>query len=101
MQENVDLTLLYLGLGKKERKQKLAQALGLAGLEGRANHQVLQQLENRIRETRLFQIETQLEKLEENLQASQRSFESLLVRAHIAGQLTSMLAEIGESKQTG
>jgi HlyD family secretion protein len=49
----------------------------------------------------LFQIETQLEKLEENLQASQSSFESLLVRAPIAGQLTSLPAEIGESKQAG
>ena len=33
MQENVDLPLLYLGLGKKERKEKVAQALGLVRLE--------------------------------------------------------------------
>ncbi|MFT7471332.1 MAG: putative ABC transport system ATP-binding protein [Kiritimatiellia bacterium] len=38
VQENVDLPLLYLGLGKKERKEKVAQALGLVGLEGRAKH---------------------------------------------------------------
>ena len=85
VQENVDLSLLYLGLGKKERKEKVAQALGLVGLEGRANHQARQQLENRISEPCLFQIETQIEKLEENLQVSQSSFESLLVRAPIAG----------------
>lgn len=66
-----------------------------------ANHQARQQLENRIRETRLVQIETQVEKLEENLQVSQSSFESLLVRAPIAGQLTSLPVEIGESKQAG
>jgi len=66
-----------------------------------ANHQARQQLENRIRETRLIQIETQVAKLEENLQVSQSSFESLLVRAPIAGQLTSLPVEIGESKQAG
>jgi len=33
VQENVDLSLLYLGLGKKERKEKVAQALGLVRLE--------------------------------------------------------------------
>jgi putative ABC transport system ATP-binding protein len=38
VQENVDLPLLYLGLGKKERKEKVAQALVLVGLEGRAKH---------------------------------------------------------------
>jgi HlyD family secretion protein len=95
------LPLLYLRLGKKERQEKVAQALGLVGLEGRANHQARQQLENRISETCLFQIETQIEKLEENLQVSQNSFESLLVRAPIAGQLTSLPTEIGESKQAG
>ncbi len=66
-----------------------------------ANHQARQRLENRIRETRLVQIETQVEKLEENLLVSQSSFESLLVRAPIAGQLTSLPVEIGESKQAG
>lgn len=38
VQENVDLPLLYLGLGKKERKEKVAQALELVGLGGRAKH---------------------------------------------------------------
>ena len=65
------------------------------------NHQDRQTLENRIRETRLVQIATQVNKLEENLLVSQSSFESLLVRAPIAGQLTSMPVEIGESKQAG
>ena len=66
-----------------------------------ANHQARQELENRIRETRLIQIATQVDKLEENLEVSKSSFESLLVRAPIAGQLTSLLVEIGESKQSG
>jgi HlyD family secretion protein len=66
-----------------------------------ANHQARQRLENRIRETRQIQIATQVEKLEENLEVSQSSFESLLVRAPIAGLLTSLPVEIGESKQAG
>ena len=49
----------------------------------------------------MVQIATQVEKLEENLEVSQSSFESLLVRAPIAGQLTSLPVEIGESKQAG
>lgn len=38
VQENVDLPLLYLGLSKSERREKVAQALELVGLEGRAKH---------------------------------------------------------------
>lgn len=38
VQENVDLPLLYLGLGKKERREKVEQALELVGLESRAKH---------------------------------------------------------------
>lgn len=60
-----------------------------------------QQLEDRIREERTVQIATQILKLEENLQVSQSSFESLLVRAPISGQLTSLSVEIGESKTIG
>ncbi|PCH61223.1 MAG: efflux transporter periplasmic adaptor subunit [SAR86 cluster bacterium] len=67
----------------------------------RANTLMRQELEDKIRSERLQQITTQTSKLEENLQVSQRSFESLLVRAPIAGQLTSLLAEMGESKQSG
>lgn len=66
-----------------------------------ANHLSRQELEDRIRETRLLQIADQVDKLEENLEVSQSSFESLLVRAPIAGQLTSLPVEIGESKQSG
>lgn len=38
VEENVDLPLLYLGLAKKERKQKVAKALDLVGLGARAKH---------------------------------------------------------------
>lgn len=38
VQENVDLPLLYLGIPKKERLEKVEKALALVGLESRAKH---------------------------------------------------------------
>lgn len=38
VEENVDLPLLYLGVSKKERKQKVNEALALVGLDNRAKH---------------------------------------------------------------
>lgn len=38
VEENVDLPLLYLGLPKSERKEKVAEALELVGLGARAKH---------------------------------------------------------------
>jgi len=66
-----------------------------------ANTFARQVVEDRIRKERLVQIEVQMIMLEENLKISQSSFESLLVRAPISGQLTSFPVEIGESKQNG
>lgn len=66
-----------------------------------ANVTARQELEDKIRGERMLQMATQMQKLEENLEVSQSSFESLLVRAPISGQLTSLPVEIGESKTTG
>ena len=66
-----------------------------------ANLKSFQQVQNEEREVRLTQIREQIAMLEENLQISQTSFDSLLVRAPISGQLTSFPVEIGESKQNG
>ena len=66
-----------------------------------ANTRARQRLEDRIREDRQLQIAQQIGKLEENLTLSQSSFESLLVRAPITGQLTSLPIQIGESKSNG
>jgi len=65
------------------------------------NIKARQTLEDEIRAERLVQIATQMQKLEDNLLVSQSSFESLLVRAPISGQLTSLPVDIGESKTTG
>lgn len=58
-------------------------------------------LENRIQEERQLQIQNQIIKLEENLAVSQSSFENLLVRAPISGQLTSFPIDVGENKTQG
>jgi HlyD family secretion protein len=66
-----------------------------------ANLKERQALETRIREDRLQQIDRQITQLETNLQLSKSSYENLLVRAPIAGQLTSFPVEIGENKTRG
>lgn len=65
------------------------------------NSAARQEVEEKIRIDRTVQIALQISKLQENLEVSQSSFESLLVRAPISGQLTSLPVEIGESKTTG
>lgn len=65
------------------------------------NSMARQEVEEKIRLDRTVQIALQITKLQENLEVSQSSFESLLVRAPISGQLTSLPVEIGESKTTG
>ncbi|MDO8908139.1 MAG: HlyD family efflux transporter periplasmic adaptor subunit [Pseudohongiella sp.] len=65
------------------------------------NSKARQALEDRIREDRLQRIAQQMDKLEDNLTLAQSSFEGLLVRAPISGQLTSLPVQIGESKING
>ena len=66
-----------------------------------SNTRSRQALEDRIRNDRMEQIALQVSKLEENLELSQSSFENLLVRAPISGQLTSLPVEVGENKIRG
>lgn len=66
-----------------------------------ANLKARQLVEDDERQRRIQEIADQISMLTENLRISQASFESLLVKAPIAGQLTSFPVEIGESKQTG
>ena len=65
------------------------------------NLKARQFVEDTERDDRLEQIANQIVMLTENLEISQTSFESLLVKAPIAGQLTSFPVEPGESKQNG
>ncbi|MDO9317265.1 MAG: HlyD family efflux transporter periplasmic adaptor subunit [Gammaproteobacteria bacterium] len=66
-----------------------------------ANTMERQVLEERIRKERTLQIAGQTNKLQDNLALALNSFENLLVRAPVAGQLTSLPVEIGESKIRG
>lgn len=92
--------LVVNSLVSEEEFEALADELVYQG-KVLANTFARQVVEDRIRKERLVQIEVQMIMLEENLKISQSSFESLLVRAPISGQLTSFPVEIGESKQNG
>lgn len=52
-------------------------------------------------EVQLNQLENSLKRLHENLHIAQRRLDNLIIRAPIDGQLTSLNAEIGESKAQG
>lgn len=66
-----------------------------------ANTLERQQLEEQIRVERLAQIKGQMDKLEQNLGLAMSTFENLLVRAPVSGQLTSLTVQIGENKSRG
>ncbi|MBQ4862202.1 efflux RND transporter periplasmic adaptor subunit [Pseudoalteromonas sp. MMG013] len=66
-----------------------------------ANLFAKQELEETIREKRIVQIEDQIRKLESNLAISTKSLSNLLIKAPVAGHLTSFSVEIGESKSKG
>jgi len=57
--------------------------------------------DERIRLAQIEQLEASVEQLEKNLALARANLENLLVRAPRAGQLTSLNAEIGESKARG
>jgi len=65
------------------------------------NTKTRQELEERIRGERMTQIAGQIQKLEQNLELAISTFENLLVLAPVAGQLTSLPVQIGESMSRG
>ncbi len=54
-----------------------------------------------LRATQLVQLDESIKRLQENLQMTKQNLENLTLRAPISGQLTSLNAEIGESKSPG
>ncbi len=54
-----------------------------------------------LRVTQLVQLEGSITRLQENLNMTKQNLDNLVVRAPIGGQLTSLNAEIGESKSPG
>ncbi|OGT74276.1 MAG: hypothetical protein A3H44_06040 [Gammaproteobacteria bacterium RIFCSPLOWO2_02_FULL_57_10] len=99
-QERRQMQLANDNLVSKEQYDTIADELAYQR-KVLANTKARQALEDRIREDRLAQIALQVGKLEENLELSQSSFENLLVRAPISGQLTSLPVEVGENKIRG
>lgn len=54
-----------------------------------------------LRATQLVQLESSIKRLQENLEMTKLNLANLVVRAPIGGELTSLNAEIGESKSPG
>ena len=54
-----------------------------------------------LRTTQLTQLEGSITRLQENLDMTKQNLDNLIVKAPISGQLTSVNAEIGESKSPG
>lgn len=53
------------------------------------------------RAVQIAQLEASLERMETNLQVVRKNLENLVIRAPVSGQLTSLNAEVGESKSRG
>jgi len=54
-----------------------------------------------LRVTQLSQLEGSIQRLQENLDMTKQNLDNLIIKAPISGQLTSINAEIGESKSPG
>ncbi|HEV8537306.1 MAG TPA: HlyD family efflux transporter periplasmic adaptor subunit [Bacteroidota bacterium] len=54
-----------------------------------------------LRSTQLVQLESSIKRLQENLEMTKLNLENLILKAPISGELTSLNAEIGESKSPG
>ena len=60
-----------------------------------------QKQDSLFRQTQIAQLETSLERMESNLSIAKQKLENLVIKAPLAGALTSLNAEIGESKAAG
>lgn len=60
-----------------------------------------QKMDSIFRRSQITQLERSLSRMEENLEFVKRKLENLLVRSPVSGQLTSLNAEVGQSKVQG
>lgn len=60
-----------------------------------------QRQDSLFRENQIRQLETSLVRMEANLEIVKQNMENLVIKAPVSGHLTSLNAEIGESKQRG
>lgn len=95
--------------GKKLFEKKLISAAEFEAIEDEYDYQIksneLQretfQKDSIFQQVQVSQLEMSLERLQENLKIARRRLDELVIKAPIAGQLTSLNAEIGESKSPG
>ena len=92
--------LLEEGLVSRQEYEQALEELGYL-VEQRELLLATQDQEQRLRQEQIKQLEESLQRMQENLQVVKRHLDSLVIRAPIAGRLTALNAEVGQSKARG
>jgi HlyD family secretion protein len=92
--------LLEKGLVSRQEHEQALEELGYL-VEQRELLLATQKQEQRLRQEQIRQLEGSLQRMQENMRAVTRHLESLVIRAPIAGRLTALNAEVGQSKARG
>jgi len=109
---------IELEIRKKKRKFERLEVLSREGLISREDYEEArddyefyrqkleltldaQKQETNYRENQVGQLTASLERMEANLQVAKKNLEDLVIKAPVSGYLTSLNAEIGESKVRG
>ena len=92
--------LLEEGLVSRQEHEQALEELGYL-VEQRELLLATQDQEQRLRQEQIKQLEESLQRMQENLQVVKRHLDSLVIRAPIAGRLTALNAEVGQSKARG
>ena len=88
------------GLVSHQEHEQALEELGYL-VEQRELLLATQEQEQLLRQEQVKQLEESLQRMQENLQVVTRHLESLVIRAPIAGRLTALNAEVGQSKARG
>ena len=92
--------LVEKGLVSRQEHEQALEELGYL-VEQRELLLATQEQEQLLRQEQVKQLEESLQRMQENLQVVTRHLESLVIRAPIAGRLTALNAEVGQSKARG
>jgi len=97
---NNNTHLVEQGLVSRQEHEQALEELGYL-VDQRELLLATQEQEQRLRQEQIRQLEDSLQRMQENLQVVRRHQESLVIRAPIAGRLTALNAEVGQSKAHG
>jgi HlyD family secretion protein len=97
---NNNTQLVEQGLVSRQEHELALQELGYL-VDQRELLQATQEQEQLLRQEQIRQLEESLERMQENLRVVKLHLESLVIRAPIAGRLTALNAEVGQSKARG